>query len=86
MRYDELVFWALILLLCLITLTTGREWWNAIRRLYRHAIEVWKWQPYIGYITGGSKKGKQPSIPESELGARAGEEHKTIFPRSRRST
>ncbi len=86
MSYDELVFWTLILLLCLVTLTTGREWWSAIRKLYRHAIEVWKWQPYLGYITGGAKKGKQPSIPESELGTHTSEEHKSIFPRSRRST
>jgi hypothetical protein len=85
MNYDDLVLWALVILLCLVTLTTGREWWNALRKIYRHAIAVWKWQPYLGYITGG-KKGKKPHISESEFGAHVGEEHKTIFPRSRRST
>lgn len=86
MSYDELILWALVILLCLVTLTTGREWWNAIRKMYRHAIEVWKWQPYLGYITGGSRKGKKPGVSGSELGTHPGEEHKTIFPRSRRST
>lgn len=85
MNYDDLVLWALVILLCLVTLTTGREWWNAIRKMYRHAIKVWKWQPYLGFIAVG-KKGKNPNIPASEFGAHPGEEHKTIFPRSRRST
>ena len=85
MSYDEFVFWALIVLLCLVTLTTGREWWNVIRKAYRHAIEVWKSQPYLGYITGGGKS-KKMKVPESEQGTRYEDEHKTIFPRSRRTT
>lgn len=86
MSNDELVLWILVILLCLVTLTTGREWWNAIRKIYRHAIDVWRSQPFLGYITGSSRRGKKAGIPESELGAHPGEEHKTIFPRSRRST
>lgn len=87
MSYDSFVFWALIVLLCLVALTTGREWWNALCKIYRHAIEVWKWQPYLGYITGNRKKRKQHDNLESEMSLQNSEdEHKSVFPRSRRST
>ncbi|MBN2329758.1 MAG: hypothetical protein JXR73_21635 [Candidatus Omnitrophica bacterium] len=87
MTYDELVFWILIVMLCLITLTTGRDWWRVVQRIYRHAVDVWKWSPYLKYITGVSNKRKKLKIPESELGAHHGVcDQKNIFPRSRRST
>ncbi|MGC9330130.1 MAG: hypothetical protein ACP5I1_21015 [Candidatus Hinthialibacter sp.] len=87
MTYDELVFWILIVMLCLITLTTGRDWWGVVKRFYRHAVDVWKWSPYLGYITGNASKHKKLKIPESELGTHHSlSDSKNIFPRSRRST
>jgi len=87
MGYDEISLWALVVLLCLISLTTGRELFRFIKNGFRHAIEVWKWQPFVGFISGDVKKRKHHNASESEMGMHYNQGNKKhIFPRSRRIT
>ncbi len=87
MRYEEVLLWALVVLLVVFSLTTGRELFRFIKSGFRHAINVWKWQPFVGFISGDVKKRKHHNAAESEMGMHYHQgSKKHTFPKARRIT
>jgi len=82
---ERVVFWGVILLLCLVSLTAIRELGRLVKKVYRHLTDGWKWAPYLPYITGGVEKEKHTAIGMKEERS-FHSIRRRIFPRSRRST
>ncbi|HQH72918.1 MAG TPA: hypothetical protein PK360_12645 [bacterium] len=87
MDFEWILFWFVILALFLFSLTTGSEWLSVLRKAYNHTVNVFKWQPFLEYITGGRSKGKRHmNLDSTDEHGPATVKGNRIFPRSRRST
>ena len=84
--FEKLTFWVIILLLCLVSLTTLGELRRFVKRAYRHTVDVMKWYPYLPFITNREEKGKHHQPVDSSEFSSLGALRRRIFPRSRRST
>lgn len=87
MDFEWILFWFVILALFLFSLTTGSEWISFVKKAYNHTVNVLKWQPFLDYITGGTRKGKRHmDLDNADEHGPAQAKGGRIFPRSRRST
>lgn len=82
--FESLTFWGAMILLLILSLTTMDEWWKGVKKIYAKFVEVFKWQPYLGYIIGDTHsrrviRGGRRHFHEQVMGNQ-------IFPRSRRTT
>lgn len=86
---EALIFWGVLLLICLFALTRSGDWMFVFRKVYYFFVEAFKFQPYAD-ILHDDNKGKKRQHTEIDLTPKTGLDAKGMkgepFPRSRRST
>lgn len=83
--FEWFAFWIALILLLALSITSTKDWWKIAKRAYHKAIMLYKWQPFLVYITGEPDTHKSSKVHAGDNSNEPMFKHK-IFPRSRRST
>ena len=84
---DGIFFWFLVLILCVLSLLPYKQLPSMAKNAYRQLVRIYKFHPYLAYITGEDTASKKHHLVLNE-GHRGSflRTKRAIFPRSRRNT